>query len=120
MTTYAYAVRDRAGKMINGTLEADSPALVASKLKGMGYAPVRINESNAGLRKELTIPGFNKQKVKLKDLAVMSRQFATMINSGLSLLRALSILADQTENKQLARTLGEVRTAGGTGRARSG
>ena len=38
----------------------------------------------------------------------MSRQFATMINSGLSLLRALNILAEQTENKELARVLGEV------------
>src|SRR5690242_18741904 len=50
-------------------------------------------------------------KVSLKDLAIMSRQFATMINSGLSLLRALAILAEQTENAALAKTLGEVRAA---------
>ncbi len=54
------------------------------------------------MNKEITIPGM-KPKVKLKDLAVFSRQFATMINSGLSLLRALSILTEQTENKELAR-----------------
>src|SRR4051812_3244903 len=119
MTTYAYAVRDRAGKMINGTLEAESPSLITSKLKGMGYAPISISESNVGLKREITIPGFNKQKVKLKDLAVMSRQFATMINSGLSLLRALSILADQTENKQLARVLTEVRNDVETGNSLS-
>jgi type IV pilus assembly protein PilC len=119
MTTYAYAVRDRSGKMINGTLEADSPALVASKLKGMGYAPISIDESNTGLQKELSIPGFGKKKVKLKDLAVMSRQFATMINSGLSLLRSLSILADQTESKELARVLGEVRNEVETGNSLS-
>ncbi len=59
------------------------------------------------MKTELNIPGFGK-KVKLKDLAVMSRQFATMINSGLSLLRSLTILAEQTENKELARILGEV------------
>jgi type IV pilus assembly protein PilC len=119
MTTYAYAVRDRSGKMINGTLEADSPALVASKLKGMGYAPISIDESNTGLQKELTIPGFGKKKVKLKDLSVMSRQFATMINSGLSLLRALSILADQTESKELSRVLAEVRNEVETGNSLS-
>ena len=107
-TTYAYAVRDRAGKMINGTLEAESTALVASKLKQMGYAPISIEKSKAGMKTELTIPGFGK-KVKLKDLAVMSRQFATMINSGLSLLRALNILAEQTANPYLAKILGEVR-----------
>src|SRR3954452_24009490 len=103
MTTYAYAVRDRTGKMINGTLEADSPSVVATKLKAMGYAPINITASNAGLQKEITLPGFGKKKVSLKDLAVMSRQFATMINSGLSLLRALSILAEQTDSKELAR-----------------
>src|SRR4051794_4030015 len=120
MTTYAYAVRDRAGKMINGTLEAESPALVAAKLKGMGYAPMSISEHKAGLNSEITIPGFGKKKVKLKDLAVMSRQFATMINSGLSLLRALSILAEQTESKELARVLGEVRNEVETGNSLSG
>src|SRR3954449_4422408 len=107
-TTFEYSVRDKGGKLVSGTLEADSQAAVATRLKSMGYAPVSIRQSNAGLKKELAIPGFGK-KVKLKDLAIMSRQFATMINSGLSLLRALSILSEQTENKELARVLGEVR-----------
>ena len=108
-TTFEYSVRDKSGKLVSGTLEADSQAAVATRLKSMGYAPVSIRTANAGLSKELKIPGFGGKKVKLKDLAVMSRQFATMINSGLSLLRALSILAEQTENKELARVLGEVR-----------
>jgi type IV pilus assembly protein PilC len=113
-TTYQYSVRDRAGKLINGTLEGESQAAVVTKLRGMGYAPVSINEANAGMRREITIPGFGK-KVKLKDLAVMSRQFATMINSGLSLLRALTILTEQTENVELARVIGEVRNDVETG-----
>ncbi len=117
-TTYAYAVRDRAGKMIQGQLEADSPALVATKLKAMGYAPVSINKANAGMKMEISIPGFG-PKVKLKDLAIMSRQFATMISSGLSLLRALNILSDQTENKLLAEVLGEVRLDVETGNSLS-
>ena len=108
-TTFEYSVRDKSGKLVSGTLEADSQAAVATRLKSMGYAPVSIKTANAGLSKELKIPGLGGKKVKLKDLAVMSRQFATMINSGLSLLRALSILAEQTETKELARVLGEVR-----------
>jgi type IV pilus assembly protein PilC len=72
------------------------------------------------LKKELTIPGLSRQKkVKLKDLAVFARQFATMINSGLSLLRALSILTEQTENKELARIIGEVRNDVETGNSLS-
>ncbi|HEX6878609.1 MAG TPA: type II secretion system F family protein [Nocardioidaceae bacterium] len=116
--TYQYSVRDRTGKIVQGKLEADSQAAVAAKLKSMGYAPVSITQSNAGMKKELSIPGFGK-KVKLKDLAVMSRQFATMINSGLSLLRALTILSEQTENKELARVLSEVAKDVETGTALS-
>jgi type IV pilus assembly protein PilC len=117
-TTFAYKVRDRGGKVVSGTLEAENAAAVATKLKGMGYAPVSIEEHKAGLKTEVKVPGFGK-KVKLKDLAVMSRQFATMINSGLSLLRALNILAEQTENPELARVLGEVRNDVETGNALS-
>jgi len=106
--TYNYSVRDKAGKLVSGTLDAESQAAVARRLKGMGYSPVSITEANAGLGKEIKIPGFG-GKVKLKDLAVFSRQFATMINSGLSLLRALTILTEQTENKKLADVIGEVR-----------
>jgi type IV pilus assembly protein PilC len=117
-TTFQYAVRDKSGKLVSGTLDAESQSAVAARLKSMGYAPVSISQTNAGLKKEFSIPGFGK-KVKLKDLAVMSRQFATMINSGLSLLRALSILAEQTENKELARVLGEVRNDVETGNSLS-
>lgn len=112
--TFQYSVRDRAGKIVTGRIDADSPAVVAQKLRSMGYAPVSITQANAGLGRELTIPGLGR-RVKLKDLAVMSRQFATMINSGLSLLRALSILAEQTENKELARILAVVRNDVETG-----
>jgi type IV pilus assembly protein PilC len=105
--TFEYKVRDKAGKLKTGTLDAESQAQVAQKLKQMGYAPLSVVEKNTGLNKEISFGG--KKKVKLKDLAVFSRQFATMINSGLSLLRALNILAEQTENKELARILGEVR-----------
>ena len=109
-TTYAYEVRDRAGEKTTGTIDADNVAMVAQKLKSMGYAPITIAESGGGLNKELRIPGFGGKKVKQKDLAVFSRQFATMINSGLSLLRGLTILVDQADNPELRRVLAAVRT----------
>jgi type IV pilus assembly protein PilC len=108
VTTYKYAVRDRSGKLVNGELAAETEAALVQRLKSMGYAPVSISEANTGLSKELKIPGFG-GRVKLKELAIFSRQFATMINSGLSLMRALSILAEQTESKELARVVAEVR-----------
>ncbi len=116
--TFKYSVRDRTGKIVSGTLDGDSQAAVATKLKQMGYAPVSITAANSGMSKEIKLPGFG-AKVKLRDLAVMSRQFATMIYSGLSLLRALDILATQTDNKELGRVLSEVRNDVETGIALS-
>ncbi|MFC3687367.1 type II secretion system F family protein [Aquipuribacter hungaricus] len=111
--TYEYSVRDRSGKLASGKLDAPNETVLVTKLKAMGYAPVSVRETGAGMNKEITLPWGG--GVKLKDLAIMSRQFATMINSGLSLLRALSILAEQTANKTLAKTLGEVRSDVETG-----
>jgi type IV pilus assembly protein PilC len=108
--TYVYKVRDKQGKLVEGTLEADSTTLVANKLRQMGYVPLAIDKkAGGGLQKDLSIPGFGGRKVKLKDLAVFNRQFATMINSGLSLLRSLNILAEQTESKALAAIINDVR-----------
>ncbi|TFH69548.1 type II secretion system F family protein [Cellulomonas sp. HD19AZ1] len=107
--TFEYAVRDREGKIVKGRLEAADQAAVANKLRAIGVAPVSIEEvSTSGLNAEIRIPGLA-ERIKQKDLAIMARQMATMINSGLSLLRALTIVAEQTENKALARTLAQVR-----------
>jgi type IV pilus assembly protein PilC len=109
LTKFDYEVRDRQGKMVTGQLEADNQAAVAAKLKSMGYAPLKISEvKTSGMQTEIKIPGFG-DKVKLKDLAIFSRQFATMINSGLALIRALSILAEQTENSKLKETIEAIR-----------
>jgi len=114
LKTFDYAVRDRTGKLVKGTLEAGDATAVVTRLKSQGMAPVSVVESKAGkgLQIEITLPGAS--RVTLKDLALMARQFATMVSSGLSLLKALSILAEQTESKKLAETLqfvrGEVET----------
>lgn len=100
MATYAYKVRDRSGKIATGSLDSDSPAAVTTKLRQMGYIVLDVKEQAAA--KSFGQIEIFKQKVKVKDIAVFSRQFATMINSGLALTRALAILAEQTENKTLA------------------
>ncbi|HEX2241537.1 MAG TPA: type II secretion system F family protein [Actinomycetota bacterium] len=105
--SYAYRVRTKEGRVVEGKMEADGEAAVASRLRSQGFIPVQISkESRVSMKREINI--FPK-KVKLKDLAIFSRQFATMINSGLSLLRTLNILTEQTENPTLASTIGELR-----------
>ncbi len=105
--TFAYTVRTRSGKVAAGTMEADAVSIVASKLKAQGLIPIQIDKAaKISAKTEIHILP---QKVKLRDLAVFARQFATMINAGLSLLRTLNILVDQTENPLLAETIGAVR-----------
>lgn len=105
--SFAYRVRTKEGRIVQGTMEADGEGAVASRLRSQGFIPVQITkESKVSAKTEIHILP---QKVKLKDLAVFSRQFATMINSGLSLLRTLNILSEQTENPLLAKTIGTLR-----------
>lgn len=107
---YDYRGRDGSGKLVKGRLDAASEGAVVQRLRGMGVSPIAITEAKpgTGLQTEIKIPGFERG-VGLKDLAIMSRQASTMLSSGLSLLRALTILADQTESKKLKEILGKVR-----------
>lgn len=108
-TTYAYKVRDGKGNLVEGTLEADNPTLVASRLREMGFTPVNIQaKATSGMNKELTIP-FLSNRISLKDVALFSRQFATLISSGLTLIRSLNILTSQTENEALRKVVGAIR-----------
>ncbi len=105
--SYAYRVRTREGNVVSGTMEADGEGAVAKRLRSQGLVPVQIKkEAKVSAKTEIRLRA---EKVKLKDLAVFSRQFATMINSGLSLLRTLSILSEQTENTTLAKAIGQMR-----------
>ena len=103
---YAYKVRDASGKFREGKVRAETENAVAEKLLSMGYVPLEVRRTGTGLQKEITL---GRKRVKTKDLAVAARQLATMVDAGLSLLRALSILAEQVENPELRRVLVKVR-----------
>ena len=108
---FAYTARDNSGKVVKGRVEASSEVAVVSKLRTMGISPITVEESTAGtgLNMELNFGSLGEKQVGLKDLSIMARQMATMIASGLSLIRTISILAEQTENKKLATTLSAIR-----------
>ena len=115
--TYAYKGRDTSGKFVKGKVDAMSEAQVASRLRTMGVSPTSIQEAPAGtgLNMEISLGALGAKGVGMKDIAVMSRQMATMISAGLSLLRTLTILTEQTENKALATILDKVRSDVETG-----
>ncbi len=105
--TFAYRVRTGEGRVVEGKMDADGEGAVATRLRSQGLVPLQISkETKVSLKMEIRL---KEQKVKLKDIAVFSRQFATMINSGLSLLRALIILAEQTEHPTLSKAVSAVR-----------
>jgi type IV pilus assembly protein PilC len=108
-TTFGYKVRDQSGQLIEGTLEGDSLPVVVGRLREMGYLPVSVTPMNTGgLNTELVIPGFT-DRIKGKDVAQFTRQFATMVDSGLSISRSLAVMSHQVENKYLGEKLREVR-----------
>jgi type IV pilus assembly protein PilC len=113
---YAYTGRDQTGKIVKGKLEGTSESAVVARMRTMGLSPVAIQEDagGSGLSREIKIPGFEK-KVKTKDLSVASRQMATMIAAGLSLLRTLTIISEQTENPRLAKAFEGVKNDVETG-----
>jgi type IV pilus assembly protein PilC len=107
--SWNYTSRNKSGKVVKGKLEAPSESAVLGKLQSMGLSPLTVEEGKAGsgLSMEISLSGFEKG-VDLKSLAISSRQLATMISAGLPLLKALHILAEQTENKKLKTILSQV------------
>lgn len=95
--TYKYNVRDKTGKVINGKLEGENREAVATKLRQMGYIVLDLEEDRIAQLNKIQFG----TSVKTKDVTIFARQFATMINAGLSLTKCLSILADQVESKEL-------------------
>ena len=101
--TFEYKVRDKSGGLVEGQLEGDNMALVVRRLREMGYMPISVTpKSTVSLKAEIKIPGIS-DRVKLREVAVVTRQLSTMVDSGLSVVRSLGILAAQVENPTLAK-----------------
>jgi type IV pilus assembly protein PilC len=105
MSTYVFRAIDLAGTKSKGEVEADSKQAVADQLKARGLVVLDITDKHGSKEIEL---GFLK-RAKANDLAVFSRQLSTMISSGMSILRALYVLEEQTESKFLKETIVAVR-----------
>jgi type IV pilus assembly protein PilC len=109
-STYSYMALDPDGAICEGILEVDTEALAVERVRRMGLRPVAIEAQRERLQsRELHMP-FARRRVKPSDLAMASRQLATMLAAGLSLLRALTTLAEQTPSDVLRDTFRVVRT----------
>jgi len=106
--TFTYEAVDSSGAVRKGSIDSESADAAAVALLGQQLIPLTVAGSGAGLRRDLTMPRLGKQRPSLKDLAIMSRQFASMTSSGLTLTRSLGILESQTVRPSLKAAVGQV------------
>ncbi|HHO57860.1 MAG TPA: type II secretion system F family protein, partial [Oceanithermus profundus] len=109
MPLYHYRAKDRQGRSIAATIEADDIRTAAKILREKGYFISELKEPGKGLQAEIKIPGLERGP-GLKDVAIFSRQLATMLSAGLPIVQAIAILERQTENKAFQKLLKEIRT----------
>ena len=104
MSTFTYKALDARGMAAGGQVDSTDKAAAAAALRHRGLTVLDLNEMKRGIG-QIELGG----RIKPKDLTIFSRQFATMVNSGLSMLRCLYVLEEQTQNKKLAKVVGAVR-----------
>ena len=100
MATFVYKVRDRTGKTFTGNMEGENRGVVASRLQEMDYFITSVSEKKKNILFSNQTTLF--QNIKLRDITIFYRQFATMVNAGLTLVNSLDILTKQVENKALS------------------
>ncbi len=110
MAYFTYVARDRNGKTSRGSMEASDRRSAVSKLRESGLIVATITEAkkSAGLGKAFGAEGIFAKRVKMKDLAVFSKQFSAMIDSGIDVLRCLKILSKQTSNPLFQKIITQV------------
>jgi len=101
MPVFAYEGRTSGGEVRSGSIEAENLDAARSRLRSMQISPTKVEKKGGMMNIELKIPtpGFMKPKVTTKDLVIFTRQFATMIDSGLPLVQCLDIQAKQAPNQ---------------------
>jgi type IV pilus assembly protein PilC len=105
--TFTYTARKDRGAQFTGEVMGDSKAAVVAELRRKGLTVVRLEEKRGAL--DLRAMMENGKRISMRDKAVFARQFATMINSGLAVLRALYVLEEQTQNQRFKKIIKLVR-----------
>jgi type IV pilus assembly protein PilC len=121
MAEYSYKALDKGGREVKGVIEASSEDVIIERLRNMGYYPleVSIEKAKAGNVDILALPGVRNvfHRVKNKHIMVFTRQFATLIDAGLPIIRSLAILSEQVESvvfKEKIQQISKDIEAGGT------
>ncbi len=110
MATFAYVATDKAGKEVKGNQDAGSKEVLIKNLRDKGLAVKSVQEEKAVTQAKPKGRGFRLfgGKVALKDLSIFCRQFATMINAGVSLVRCLDVLEQQSSSPRLKEIIRDI------------
>ena len=109
MATYSYEIVTKEGKKKKGNVEADSIDKARTALKAEAGMIVSVKEASL-LNKDIDI-NIGKKKASVRDLSVFCRQFNSILKAGVSVIEALDMLSQQTENKKLAAAIMETKTS---------
>ncbi|WP_414657016.1 type II secretion system F family protein [Deinococcus sp. VB343] len=109
MPVYEYRARDREGKVLKSQMDAESEAQVRDALRARNLMILEIKAPKTGLNADVKIPGLTDRPPGLKQVAVFSKQLATLINAGVPLVQSLAILQRQVDNKTFETVLKKVR-----------
>jgi len=104
MPTFDYTVRDSTGAIKQGTIEAENDKAVARRLREQGFQISSVRRTKAA-KKAGQGGGFSFGRVKLRDLSIFCRQFSTMVDAGVSLVRCLNVLAEQSPSPKLKKII---------------
>jgi type IV pilus assembly protein PilC len=107
VSTFVYTARPDRGALVRGELQGDSKVAVATELRRKGLTVLTVDEKKALPSVNELLEGMT--KIKMRDRVVFARQFATMINAGLALLRSLYILEEQTQNPRFKKIISRIR-----------
>ena len=102
-TTYVWQGLDKNGKKTKGEIQGSSQALVKAQLRKQGVNPTRVK------RKPKALFGPKKQKIKPGDIAIFTRQLATMMKSGIPLVQSFEIVGESLENPSMRVLVGQIR-----------
>ncbi len=108
MAIFKYTGLDRTGKEVKASINSEGLNQAKTKLKTMGIMLISISEQKSGTNKEKTALNFG-DNVSVDDLALMTRQLATLVKAKIQIVEALSALMDQTDNPKLRVILSEIR-----------
>ncbi len=109
MAVFEYAAVAKSGKSVKGVIDADTAAAARRKLRDQNLFPTSVNEAKGGVGGDDSKGGLFVQSISPRDLALMTRQLAVLLQAGMALVEGLTALMKQTSNARLKKIIFDVR-----------